>query len=389
MTDLLTRAHQLAARLPAVAADHEAARRRPSPDVVDALRADGFLQVLLPRAQLGGLELDAPTYVDVLAALAAGDAATAWCVMTASTSTLLAGHPRAPRRRGALGRRAAAMAGRGVRAQRDRDRRGRRRAPPARPLGLRLRLPPRRLARGRRPGRRRAAAAPRDLLRADCRSGGRDRRSLGHPRPRRHRQPRPGRHRRPAPAHLVASVFERTPWPAGALHRLPLFGLLALGIAACGLGLATAAVDHGAHRLVSASASGKAGEPSSSALVGHAALVAQLGAARAYLVDVAARARPPPARARRPPPTAARCAWPPPTSPSSAPRSSAPRSTRPAAPPSATATRSSARCATLRSCAPTAWSASACCPRPRARCSASARSRPTCDCGPAADGQDP
>ena len=94
MTDLLTRAHQLAARLPAVAADHEAARRL-SPDVVDALRTDGFLQVLLPR-ELGGLELDAPTYVDVLAALAAGDAATAWCVMTASTSTLLAGYLERP-----------------------------------------------------------------------------------------------------------------------------------------------------------------------------------------------------------------------------------------------------------------------------------------------------
>jgi alkylation response protein AidB-like acyl-CoA dehydrogenase len=297
--DLLAHARLLAARLPAVAAAHEAERRL-SPAVVDALRADGFLRILLPR-ELGGLELDAPAYVEVLAALAAGDAATAWCVMTASTSTLLAAY---------LDRAAAEAiwsAGptpflSGVFAP----------TGTATVDGDHLRV------RGR-------WAYGSGCRHADWIAVG----ALadGGPRPRHVVCFLPvadpavtidehwdtlglggtGSHDLVVtdglvPAPLVASVFERPPWPAGALHRLPLFGLLATGIAACAIGVATAAVDHDAARL--AATRPGAEPPPSAALASHAGLVARLGALRAYLVDVAGRAQraveggPPPAATR-------------------------------------------------------------------------------------------
>ena len=286
MTALVGRARELAARLPALAARHEAERRL-SDDVVDSLRVGGFLQVLLPR-ELGGHELPAPAYVEVLAALAAGDAATAWCVMTASTSTLLAayleraaaeelwGPGPAPFLSGVFAPTGAAT----VDAHGDVVLRGRW----AYGSGCRHAdwIAVGALVAGERP-RHVICFVPtsdpalavdehwdtlglggtgsHDLVVTDAR----------------------------VPARRVASVFERAPWPAGALHRLPLFGLLALGIASCGLGVATAAVAHDADRL-RASRPG-AEPPPSSALAAHAALVARLGAARAYLLDVAARAQ--------------------------------------------------------------------------------------------------
>ena len=291
--DLRARAHGLAARLPALAATHEAERRL-SADVVDALRAGGFLRVLLPR-ELGGLELDAPAYVDVLATLAAGDAATAWCVMTASTSTMLAGY---------LERGAAEAIWRGE----------------PTPFLSGVFAP--------------SGTATVDLDGADDTFRLRGRWAYGSgcrhadwiavgaladggPRPRHVVCFLPIDHPAVAidehwdtlglggtgshdlvvtdalvPARHVATVFDRTPWPAGALHRLPLFGLLAVGIAACGLGIAATAVEHGARRLAAPPPPGKPAEPPpTAALVAHAHLVAQLGAARAYLVDVAARAQ--------------------------------------------------------------------------------------------------
>ena len=299
--DLRARAQELAARLPALAATHEAERRL-SADVVDSLRAGGFLRVLLPR-ELGGLELDAPAYVDVLATLAAGDAATAWCVMTASTSTMLAAYlergaaeeiwraERTPFLSGVFAPSGTATA--------------------TADGALRLRG---RWAYGS--GCRHADWIAVGAL-AD-----------GGPRPRHVVCFLPIDHPAVAidehwdtlglggtgshdlvvtdalvPARHVASVFERTPWPAGALHRLPLFGLLAVGIAAGGLGIAAAAVAHGARRLTAPPPPGKPAEPPpTAALVAHAHLLAQLGAARAYLVDVAARAQAA-ARVGPPPPS--------------------------------------------------------------------------------------
>lgn len=295
------RARELAARLPAFAASHEAERRL-APDVVDALAAGGFLQVLLPR-ELGGLELDAAAYVEVLATLAAGDAATGWCVMTASTSTLLAAY---------LDRGAAEELWTGAR-------------PPFlsgvfAPSGAATTTGDGVTLRGRwayGSGCRHADWVAVGAL-AD-----------GGPRPRHvvcflpiaqvqivdhwdtlglggtgsHDLVIDDAH---VPARLVASVFDRAPWPEGALHRLPLFGLLALGIAACGLGVATAAVAHDGARLAAAkpAADGRPAELPSAALAAHASLAARLGAVRAYLLDVAARAQA--AATAGPPPPAIR-----------------------------------------------------------------------------------
>jgi alkylation response protein AidB-like acyl-CoA dehydrogenase len=83
-------ARGLAATLAAHTDDHVRARAL-APAVIDALTAGDCWRLLVPRA-LGGLALTPADYVDVLTALAAGDAASAWVVMTASTSTLLAGY---------------------------------------------------------------------------------------------------------------------------------------------------------------------------------------------------------------------------------------------------------------------------------------------------------
>ena len=78
-------ARGLASTLAAHTDDHVRARAL-APAVIDALTAGDYWRLLVPRA-LGGLALAPADYVDVLTALATGDAASAWVVMTASTST--------------------------------------------------------------------------------------------------------------------------------------------------------------------------------------------------------------------------------------------------------------------------------------------------------------
>ena len=87
---LVVAARALAPTLAAHTDAHVRDRQLAAP-VVEALHAGGFLRALLPAA-LDGAAVAPATYVDVLAALAEGDAATAWVVMTASTSTLLAAY---------------------------------------------------------------------------------------------------------------------------------------------------------------------------------------------------------------------------------------------------------------------------------------------------------
>jgi indole-3-acetate monooxygenase len=281
--DLLSRVRELAATLPAHADEHEAARRL-SATVVERLRSGGLLQVLLAR-ELGGLELDAPTYVEVLSALAAGDGATAWCVMTASTSTLLAGYldraateeiwggPRPPFLSGVFAPSGAATTdgdhlllrgrwayGSGCR-HADWIAVGALAHDRARPRHVVCFVPidhPAVTIEDHWDTLGLGGTGSHDLIVTDAR----------------------------VPMRHAATVFDHAPWPAGALHRLPLFGLLALGIAACGLGLATAAVAYGAGRLTSATE-----PPSTTALASHGGRVAELGAARAYLLDVATRAQ--------------------------------------------------------------------------------------------------
>jgi alkylation response protein AidB-like acyl-CoA dehydrogenase len=78
----------------------------------------------------------------------------------------------------------------------------------------------------------------------------------------------------------ITSVFDRQPWPAGALARVPLFGLLALGIAGCALGVARAALDHLGR--------GIGADAPTAAFARHAELTAIHHSARAYLREVAA-----------------------------------------------------------------------------------------------------
>jgi alkylation response protein AidB-like acyl-CoA dehydrogenase len=280
--DLLDRARELATSLPEHTEAHDRERQL-APDVVAALRGGGFLQVLLP-AELGGHALAADRYVEVLATLAAGDAATAWCVMTASTSTLLAGYlDRGEAERLWTGQ-APFLAGvfaPGGRARVDRD-------------GVVLS--------GRWPYASGCRHADWVAVGALLDDGGGPRHVIGF-------LPADdaalrvvdnwdtlglrgtGSHDLVAdearlPRARITSVFERTPWLDGPLARVPLFGLLATGVAACGLGVASRAVSTVGAQLAAARES-----PGSSTLARHGALVARLGAARAYLVDAAARAQ--------------------------------------------------------------------------------------------------
>jgi len=68
----------------------EAARRVPA-DLAADLAEAGCYRMLVP-ASLGGLEVHPKTFVDVLEALATGDAATGWTVMTGATTGLLAAY---------------------------------------------------------------------------------------------------------------------------------------------------------------------------------------------------------------------------------------------------------------------------------------------------------
>ncbi|MCA9692088.1 MAG: hydroxylase [Myxococcales bacterium] len=87
---LLEHALALAPRLRAAAPVHET-MRRVSPELGAELGARGYFRMLAPRVR-GGLEARPTELVAVLEALALGDAATAWCVMTAATTSYLAAY---------------------------------------------------------------------------------------------------------------------------------------------------------------------------------------------------------------------------------------------------------------------------------------------------------
>lgn len=87
---LLQRAEALAAPLAARAAEIEARRSLP-PDIADALAQAGLLRLLTPRA-FGGHEVHAATFFDVVETIARFDAATAWCCFIANTACVLAAY---------------------------------------------------------------------------------------------------------------------------------------------------------------------------------------------------------------------------------------------------------------------------------------------------------
>jgi len=84
---MIEAARELAPRVAERAGETEAARRLP-PDLVKDLRAAGFFRMLVPASH-GGLEIDFPSSVDVLAALAAADGAVGWTVMIGSETPQL------------------------------------------------------------------------------------------------------------------------------------------------------------------------------------------------------------------------------------------------------------------------------------------------------------
>ncbi len=265
---ILARAHTLASELPARRAAHDAAKQL-DPSVIDALRDGGFLASLLP-SEIGGSELPPATYIAMLEALATGDAATAWCVMTASTSALLAPYLARPVA-------AAIWSGRT-------------------PFLASVFAPGGKLVESRLSGRWSYASG--------CRHA--DWLAVGAIQDRRHVVCLV----RPSAARIVenwdtlglagtgshdlvieditvdaghvTSVFEQAPWTSAALYRMPLFGLLAVGIAACGLGIANSALAQVAARLTA--------ESPSPQLAHYAQVRAQLAAARSYLIATASSA---------------------------------------------------------------------------------------------------
>jgi alkylation response protein AidB-like acyl-CoA dehydrogenase len=266
---LLDRARALAADLAVHRAAHDREKQL-APSVVAALRESELLSVLTPT-ELGGHATAPVDYVDILETLAAGDAATAWCVMTCSTSTLLAPYlPRATaetlwsrtrqpfiagifapmgkldggvlagRWSYASGCRHADVFFVGALADRRHvvcllDREAVRIADNWDTLGL-------------------AGTGSHDLVIDSAPI---------------------------APDH-VTSVFDRAPWAASPLYRVPLFGLLALGIAGCALGIARAALAHATTKLDE--------KLPSAAFATIGELHATLSSARAYLRDVATNA---------------------------------------------------------------------------------------------------
>jgi alkylation response protein AidB-like acyl-CoA dehydrogenase len=86
--DYLARAEALAPRIAAAADEIERERRLP-PHLLAALHEAGFFRLLLPRS-LGGAELDPPTFVRVIEAIAKADGSTAWCLTQNNVSAIVA-----------------------------------------------------------------------------------------------------------------------------------------------------------------------------------------------------------------------------------------------------------------------------------------------------------
>ncbi|MDO9175064.1 MAG: hypothetical protein Q7V62_09680, partial [Actinomycetota bacterium] len=90
MTDWLAAADRVALVAAAHAVDGEQLRRLPAP-VVDAIRAEGVQRMCVPAAY-GGPEVDPPTILQVIERIAAADGAAGWCTMIATTTSLLSNY---------------------------------------------------------------------------------------------------------------------------------------------------------------------------------------------------------------------------------------------------------------------------------------------------------
>lgn len=266
MTTLLDRARGIANDLATHRTAHDREKQL-APSVVASLRESELLSVLTPT-ELGGHALAPADYLDVLETLAAGDSATAWCVMTCSTSTLLAPYlPRAT---------AEAIWSR-----------------TPQPFIAGIFAPMGKLEGSSLSGRWSYASGCRHadfffvgalverrhvvcMLDKDAVRIADNWDTLG--------LAGTGSHdlvidNATIAADRTTSVFDRAPWATSPLYRVPLFGVLALGIAGCALGIARAALAHATARLDE--------KLPSAAFARIGDLHATLSSARAYLRDVA------------------------------------------------------------------------------------------------------
>jgi len=264
--ELVTSARELARELPSHRQTHDRDRRL-APAVVEGLRSMKLLGALVP-SELGGAELAPVDYLELLETLASGDSATAWCVMTASTSTLLAAY--LPRETSAELWLTAPPFVAGVFAP------GGRLSADGTLTGKWS------WASGSRHAEWFAVGAIADKRHVVCFvpassvSTVENWDTLG--------LAGTGSHditieNVAVSASHVTSVFDHGPWAAGALYRVPLFGLLATGIAGCALGVAKSALAHAGARLTA--------ESGSAILATYAEQRAELAAARAYLAETA------------------------------------------------------------------------------------------------------
>jgi len=87
MIDWMAASERAATVAAAHAAQGDELRRLPTP-VVDALKDEGLLRMCVPHAY-GGPEVDPPTMLRVIERMAQADGAAGWCTMIASTTSLL------------------------------------------------------------------------------------------------------------------------------------------------------------------------------------------------------------------------------------------------------------------------------------------------------------
>src|SRR3979411_671437 len=83
---LLADIRELAPHVTARAAEIEAGRRIPS-DLVEALRSTGVFRMFVPQSH-GGLELDLPTALEVIATLSRLNGSVGWTVMIGAGSAI-------------------------------------------------------------------------------------------------------------------------------------------------------------------------------------------------------------------------------------------------------------------------------------------------------------
>jgi alkylation response protein AidB-like acyl-CoA dehydrogenase len=83
---LLADIRELAPHVAARATEIEAGRRIP-PDLVEALRSIGVFRMFVPQTH-GGLELDLPTALEVIATLSRLDGSVAWTAMIGAGSAI-------------------------------------------------------------------------------------------------------------------------------------------------------------------------------------------------------------------------------------------------------------------------------------------------------------